>query len=193
MSVRSQARDLKQAHLGGRPMPIHVYSFFFFFLLLICFGFGFDSQEMNNSWSNSRDATGVQIKKINFFYELLDRMMRVKARECDLLVLGQHLSQQKCQTTRSQHGSGVIEWSLSGIAQTTQSQGEVKMPDRTSMTTRLKTCHPAATTFSHQGNPPINKGTTPFHKFPQGTRLMSQWNTRGGRVLELYIHQLRVE
>jgi len=108
------------------------------------------------------------------------------------VVLGQHLSQRQCQTTRSQHGSGVIEWSPSGIAQTTQSQGEVKMPDRTSMTTRLKTCHPAATTFSHQGNSPINKGITPFCKFPQGTRLMSQWNTRGGRVLELYIHQARV-
>jgi len=147
---------------------------------------------MNNCWSNCRDATECSNKKKSIFFdESLDRKMRVKAREYDLVVLGQYLSQRQCQTTRSQHGSGVIEWSPSGIAQTAQSQGEVKTPDRTSMITRLKTCHPAATTLPHQGNPPINRGTTPFRKFPQGTRLMSQWNTRGGRVLELYIHQAK--
>jgi len=134
---------------------------------LICFGFGFDSQEMNNSWSNIRDATECSNKKIQFFFdESLDRKMRVKARECDLVVLGQHLSQRQCQSTRSQHGSGVIEWSSSGIAQTTQSQGEVKTPVRTSMITRLKTCHPAAIILPYKGNPPINRGTTPFCKFP---------------------------
>jgi len=84
--VRSQARDLKQAHLGGSPMPILVYSFYF-----CCFGFVFDSQEMNNSWSNNRDATECSNKKFQIFDESLYRKTRVKARECDLVVLGQHL------------------------------------------------------------------------------------------------------
>jgi len=43
----------------------------------------------------------VQIKNYNFFDESLDRKMGVKARECDLVVFGQHLSQRQCQTTRS--------------------------------------------------------------------------------------------
>jgi len=77
---------------------------------------------MNNRWSNSRDAIECSNKKIQFFDESLDRKMRVKARECDLVVLGQHLSQRQCQTTRSQPGSGVIEWSPCGIAQITLSQ-----------------------------------------------------------------------
>ena len=93
MSVRSQARDLKQAHLGGSPMPIPVYSFNFILLLLICFGFVFDSQEMNNSWGNNRDATECSNKTFQILDELLYRKTRVKARECDLVVLGQHLSQ----------------------------------------------------------------------------------------------------
>ncbi|KAG7648633.1 Aspartic peptidase domain superfamily [Arabidopsis thaliana x Arabidopsis arenosa] len=78
--------------------------------------------EMNKRWSNSRDAIECSNKKIQFFDESLDRKMRVKARECDLVVLGQHLSQRQCQTTRSQPGSGLMEWSPSGIAQITLSQ-----------------------------------------------------------------------
>ena len=37
MSVRSQARDFKQAHLGGIPKTVSVNKTFIFSLFLICF------------------------------------------------------------------------------------------------------------------------------------------------------------